>query len=160
MIHLGLDEMTSMVSGCRLFKQNHIHIVREGVRQMRYRPSPWMMISLLFLGLAGCQRTIYTTSPGKGIYAGTLNAPVVGSLEVCRKAHFLFWGLKTIHAPDIEDVAARQLQAGQALADIQIVEKNSFVDGLLAGLTYGIYRPRTVLFTGKIYNLKGAQNVQ
>lgn len=125
---------------------------------MRVQMTLWVLLTFLSVGLLGCQRIVYTTNPAKGIYAGTLNTPVVNSFAVHRKAHFLFWGLARVEVPDIEDVAARRLQPGQALADIQITEKNTFVDGLLAFLTIGIYRPRTVEFTGKIYDMRGAQN--
>ena len=64
-------------------------------------------------------------------------------------------GLAPVGVADLDQILKKKLQPGKAVADIKITEMNSFVDGLLAYITYGIYRPRTVSVTGKVYDLKG-----
>ena len=116
-----------------------------------------MSLVVMALGLSGCQRITYKTNPRQGIYAGKLAKSASHSFNVQRKQHFLFWGLAPVGVADLNQILKKERQPGQAVADIQITEMNSFVDGLLAYVTYGIYRPRTVSITGKVYNLKGGR---
>ena len=92
------------------------------------------------------------TQPEAGIYSGTLDNKEMGTFEVSKKAHYLFWGLAPINRPCLEDIIKKQIQANQVVADIKIFEQNSFLDGFLAATTLGLYRPRTIQFTGHIYD--------
>jgi len=116
------------------------------------------LLSLIFV--TGCQTMVYHTNPGRGIYSGTVRAHIVDTIEVSQKAHYMFWGLLPISRPTIQELAEGKLQSGQILANIEIQEQNTFLDGLLAAITYGLYRPRTVTLTGDIYNKEDIKNVQ
>ena len=110
---------------------------------------PLLMVAGLVL-LSGCQSMTYTTSPQHGVLSGKSATAGTGSLHVKRTAHYMFWGLLPVSTPELDEVAATRLGANQALTGIVIEEHNSFLNGFLAAITYGIYRPRTIEFSGTI----------
>lgn len=110
--------------------------------------------------IAGCQSMTYDISPSMGTISGRPAAPSVGSVEKSVKAHYLFWGLMPVIRPDINQIAAQSAGANRILGDISIKEENTFFDGLLALVTYGIYRPRTIEISGRLYNKEGLNNAK
>lgn len=104
---------------------------------------------------AGCQSMTYRTDPAKGTMLGTPTTPSVGYMHETATAHYLFWGLAPVSTPDINEIAAKNAGPNRVLADIKIKEENDFLNGFLAAITYGIYRPRTVEISGNLYNKEG-----
>ena len=111
------------------------------------------MFSVLgMLLFTGCQSMTYTIDPKLGTASGAPTGPAVKQVEIIRTSHYLWWGLVTANAADINQLAKQQMKPGQVLSDIVIEEKNTFLNGLCAFGTYGIYRPRSIMITGTVYN--------
>ena len=104
---------------------------------------------------AGCQSMTYQVNPAKGTALGKPALPSVASVHETQKAHYLFWGLAPVSTPNLNEIAAGAAGPNKVMADIKIKEDNTFVDGLLAAITYGIYRPRTVEITGQVFEKRG-----
>lgn len=102
--------------------------------------------------LTGCQSMTYTIDPKLGTASGVPSGPAVKQIEIIRTSHYLWWGLVTANAADINQLAKQQMKPSQVLSDIVITEKNTFLNGLCAAGTYGIYRPRRIVVTGNVYN--------
>ncbi|MFA5344284.1 MAG: hypothetical protein WC381_10010 [Kiritimatiellia bacterium] len=102
----------------------------------------------------------YKIDPARGTMLGTPATPAIGFVDHSYTAHYLFWGLLPLSTPDITEIAAQTAGPNCILASISIKEENSFLDGLGALVTYGIYRPRAVEITGKIYNKEGLSYAQ
>ncbi len=118
------------------------------------------IFTCLGLGIAammitGCQSMTYKIDPARGTMLGTPTTPAVGFVDHSSTAHYLFWGLLPLSTPDITEIAAKSAGPNRVLADISIEEQNSFLDGLGAYFTLGIYRPRAITITGKVYNKEG-----
>ena len=97
----------------------------------------------------------YQVDPAKGTMLGTPTTPSVGYIHETATAHYLFWGLAPLGTPDINEIAAKSAGPNRVVADMTIKEENNFLDGIAAYFTLGIYRPREVEITGKIYNKEG-----
>ncbi len=69
----------------------------------------------------------YTTVVGNGGQGGN---------EVKKWNHYVLWGLAPVGVSD-----AKQMAGGAT--DYTVTTKHSFVNGLVAGLTFGIYTPTT-----------------
>ena len=110
---------------------------------------------------AGCQSMTYRIDPDQGTMLGKPSSASVGYVEEETTAHYMFWGLTSVGKPDLNEVAAKAgVGPDRIMADIKVTETNSFVDGFLAAITLGIYRPRSIEITGKLYNREGLTYVQ
>jgi len=105
--------------------------------------------------IAGCQSMHYQIDPAKGSMLGTPSTPSVSLVDHTVTAHYLFWGLMSVSVPDMNDIALMTAGPDRILAGITITEKNTFLNGFLAVITLGIYRPRTVMIMGQVYNKEG-----
>lgn len=85
-----------------------------------------VLMAGIILLLQSCY--VYTTNVGKGPQGNTI---------IKKKNHYLIEGLVPLSTVDI------QKEAGTC--DFEITVKHSFLDMLLAGLTWGIYTPTTVI---------------
>lgn len=72
---------------------------------------------------------VYEVQVGKGAQSGA---------TVTKMNHYLFWGLAPIGVSD------PKVMAGDA-QDYTVTVKHRFVDGLLQGITFGIYTPTTTI---------------
>ncbi len=86
-------------------------------------------VSVMVLGLSSCY--VNTFNIGQGAQKG---------IKVSQKNHYLIAGLAPI------SVANPQEMAGDA-KDYTVEIKHSFIDGLLNGITFGIYTPTTTTVT-------------
>ena len=110
-----------------------------------------VIIVLVALGvLSGCQTMVYKTGRQIGVHSGVSSGATVGVIVEDTKAHYLFWGLLPVSRPNLEEIAKTRCGTGQYVGNIHVDEVNSFVDGLCAYLTYGLYRPRSVKIVGQI----------
>jgi hypothetical protein len=85
-----------------------------------------LSLSLMFT-LQSCY--VYTVQVGKGAQSGA---------SVSKWNHYLLYGLAPV------GVADPKAMAGDA-TDYTVVNKHSFVNGLVMGLTLGIYAPTTTI---------------
>ncbi|MFP4369313.1 MAG: Bor family protein [Candidatus Kapaibacterium sp.] len=69
----------------------------------------------------------YTTVVGKGAQ---------GNVEVTKWNHYVIYGLAPVGVSDSEEMAG-------GAEDYTVVTRHSFVNGLIAGITFGIYTPTT-----------------
>jgi hypothetical protein len=73
----------------------------------------------------------YTSVVGKGAQ---------GSQKVTKWNHYLIEGLAPVSVSDSKEMAA-------GATDYTVTTKHSFVNGLIAGITFGIYTPTTTTVT-------------
>lgn len=73
----------------------------------------------------------YTTVIGKGAQ---------GTTETKKWNHYVIGGLVPVGVSDAKEMAA-------GASDYTVTTKQSFVNGLLASLTFGIYAPTTTIVT-------------
>ena len=119
------------------------------------------IIAVIALGTTGCQTMTYSVEPGGRVYCGTpQGVKPVRTFREARKAHYLLWGLVPLGRPGLQQVADEELRPGEMLVGIVIKENNTFVDGLLAAFTLGIYRPRTVEINGRVCVKEGLGNAK
>ncbi len=111
------------------------------------------------LALGGCQRATYKLRGEPKIALATPEAiewqggPSVPSRTVRTSgyAHYMFWGVLPVARPHLNEELGPLLHTGEAVGDVQVTEYNSFLCGLLAGITYGVYRPRYVEITATVH---------
>jgi len=89
----------------------------------------YLYLAAIAIGLTSCYTTTYTM--GSGAQTG---------ITVKEKNLFLVGGLLNIKTADPQDMAG-------GAADFTVETKQSFVDGLITGLTSGLICPRTVTVT-------------
>ena len=110
------------------------------------------VVAVVALGSAGCQSMTYSVEPGgRVIYKAPQDVKAVGVFQETKKAHYLLWGLLPLGRPSLQRIADEALRPGEILGGIVIEEDNTFLDGCLALVTLGIYRPRTVEVSGRVY---------
>lgn len=85
------------------------------------------IMATIMLSLSSCYS--YTVTVGEGSKTG---------VEYKQPNHYLFGGLATLSTADAKEMA------GDA-KDYEVTVKHTFVDGLLNGLTFGIYSPTTTI---------------
>jgi hypothetical protein len=88
-----------------------------------------VFVVLLAITMTSCYSLSY--SVGKGSQSG---------VEIKGKNHYLIEGLIPVKTSDV-----KQLSDGSTDYNVKIV--HSFVDGLLAAITGGLYTPTTVIVT-------------
>lgn len=71
----------------------------------------------------------YTTVVGKGAQSG---------LETRKMNHYLIYGLAPIATADAKEMA-------KGATDYEVTTKITFIDGLINGITFGIYTPTTTI---------------
>ena len=116
---------------------------------------PCLSLGLAAMLIAGCQSMNYNIDPAQGSMLGTPSTPSVSVVDQKVTAHYLFWGLMAVSVPDMNDIALMTAGPDRVLAGLTIKEKNSFLNGFLAVISLGIYRPRTIEITGQVYNKEG-----
>lgn len=97
--------------------------------------------------LAGCYTlTVNMDDPDvpKGAIAGHFRTEL--------KVHHVVAGLVTLGDPDIRSEVKKQLeqQDGKYARNLRLIHQHSFIDGLLGGLTGGIYTPTSIILEGDI----------
>jgi hypothetical protein len=70
----------------------------------------------------------------------TVGKGAQSSSQVKQKNHYLIYGLATVGTSDPKQMAG-------GADDYTVTVKHSFVDGLIAGITLGIYTPTTTIVT-------------
>ncbi|AXG73270.1 hypothetical protein DVK85_03120 [Flavobacterium arcticum] len=73
----------------------------------------------------------YTTVVGKGAQS---------NVTVTKWNHYVIYGLAPVGVSDSRDMA-------DGATDYTVTTKHSFVNGLIAGITFGIYTPTTTTVT-------------
>jgi predicted peptidase len=129
--------------------------ILEGQRK---RMTP--LLAVMAVLLVGCQSMTYQVSSVQKTALGTPEAPSRRHVERKMKAHYMFWGLLPVSRPDIAELALSETQQNEVLSNISIKEQNTFVDGLLAAITYGLYRPRTVQVSGDVFPKEVVSNAR
>jgi len=71
----------------------------------------------------------YTATVGKGAQTG---------MEVKKPNHYLIYGLAAVGLSDAKEMAG-------GATDYDVTITHTFVDGLLAAITFGIYTPTTTI---------------
>ena len=89
----------------------------------------YFYLAAIAIGLSSCYTTTYTM--GSGAQTG---------VTVTEKNLFLVSGLVTLKTADPQDMAG-------GAADFTVETKQSFIDGLILGLTGGLVAPMTVTVT-------------
>lgn len=76
----------------------------------------------------------------------------IAEFEARTKGSWLFWGLVTLDHPAVSDALEREIRraGGTAAADVRVVTRRTFVDGLLGVITLGIYGQRTTRIEGTV----------
>ncbi|HYR30727.1 MAG TPA: hypothetical protein VEO93_02315 [Gemmatimonadales bacterium] len=108
--------------------------------------------ALLLLAGAGCALTIDSTHLGvPATLAEAAATPPQGTaFQVTKHPVYLFLGLLPVSRPNIEDVLAGQVGAGNAVANLRVKVTSRWTDLLVAGLTLGIVVPRSVTYEGVV----------
>ncbi|WP_294823136.1 Bor family protein [uncultured Flavobacterium sp.] len=73
----------------------------------------------------------YTTVVGKGAQ---------GNESTKEWNHYVLWGLAPVDVSDAKEMAG-------GASDYTVTTKQSFVNGLISGITFGIYSPTTTVVT-------------
>ena len=83
---------------------------------------------------------------------GPGSSPVLGHFDESRHAHFLIYGLINVGTPNVSEVLEEQvkMKQGTAVTNLELTTTHTFVDGLINGITFGIYNPVTVEFAGDV----------
>ena len=89
----------------------------------------YLYLAAIAIGLSSCYSTTYTMGSGAQI-----------GVTVKEKNIFLVSGLISIKTADPQDMAG-------GAADFTVETKQSFIDGLILGLTGGLVAPMTVTVT-------------
>jgi hypothetical protein len=92
---------------------------------MKIKISTVLVAILLCSSLSSCY--VYTTVVGSG---------AKGNQEITKWNHYVIYGLAPVGVSD------PKVLAGDA-QDYTVTTKQSFINGLVAGLTFGIYTPTT-----------------
>jgi len=108
--------------------------------------------ALLALASAGCALTIDSTHLGvpATLAEAAPTAPQGTAFRVTKHPLYLFLGLLPVSKPNIEDVLAGQAGAGSAIANLKVKVTSRWTDLLVAGLTFGIVVPRSVVYEGVV----------
>ncbi len=109
-----------MCYNCENYIKNLLFIMKKILKTLTF------IFALTFL-FSSC--FTYTFSVGKGAQTG---------LEIQGKNHYLINGLAPVGSVDF-----KQLAGDAENYDVTIT--HSFIDGLLAAITFGIYTPTTVI---------------
>ena len=101
--------------------------------------------ALLFVlvTLAGCYSTRFYASEGEYAMNPDNKGKVVGQVDESTGVSFFVYGLAGSGDVDVSKVCT-----GKKVANMKINYKTSFVDMLVAGLTFGIYTPKTAIIRG------------
>ena len=119
----------------------------------------WLGLALVVVGLSGCYKLdidatalephVYMSGPatvrgGAGQNVGSLDAKTTGS--------WALWGLLPLKEPDVDGLIQRELarSSGTAVHGLSIRTQQTFVDGLLSAITFGLYGQRTVFVEGTV----------
>jgi PBP1b-binding outer membrane lipoprotein LpoB len=93
----------------------------------KFKFSAIIIIASLFM--TSCYS--YTTVVGKGAQ---------GTAKTTKWNHYVFWGLTPVELSDSAVMA-------NGAADYTVTTKETFVNGLLSSITFGIYSPTTTTVT-------------
>lgn len=117
------------------------------------------LLGLLLAPLAGCTSLNYAAGPQKPILANrVLVRPYKITSEFKEKGRrvYVFWGLLPCAGDDGDDLIAARMALGDGIVDLTAQEHYSFVDNLLALVTAGFVRTRSVEIHGDIFTYETA----
>jgi hypothetical protein len=104
--------------------------------------------------LTGCYTVTIDARDADRIYSlsGKPGGAVVRSFRVEMKAQHLVYGLITLSTPDVQAAIAREVKSanGKSVANIRITNQMALIDGVIGGVTFGIYTPTTVIIEGDV----------
>ena len=111
-----------------------------------------LLIAALASGLAGCALQFNARRLGVPVtMAGPLAQVAPGdTFRVSSHAVHLFWGLATLHQPNLQQSLAGQLGIGSGVASLSIHARKRWSDLLVTVLTAGVVSTTTVTFEGVI----------
>lgn len=96
---------------------------------MKKTVSKFLAIAVMAILLTSCYSQTYTV--GKGSQTGVV---------VKEKNHFAIYGLAVLNTSSPTEMAGDT-------TDYEVNTQHSFVDGLISGLTFGLYNPTTTKVT-------------
>jgi hypothetical protein len=112
------------------------------------------LIILMLFVLQGCFTLRHgTVAVDEGIELTNSNDEQVnGSFQVSKKVHHFVYGLVSPDDSGIEELVSNQVKMarGRKAVNVRIEYKQKFIDGLVAGLTFGIYTPYSLQVEGDI----------
>jgi hypothetical protein len=104
--------------------------------------------------LTGCYTVTIDARDADRIYSmsGKPGGALARSFRIEMKAQHLVYGLITLSTPDVQAAIAREVKSagGKSVANIRITNQMAFIDGLIGGVTFGIYTPTTVIIEGDV----------
>lgn len=104
--------------------------------------------------LTGCYTVTIDARDADRIYSlsGKPGGALARSFRVEMKAQHLVYGLINLSNPDVEAAIAREVKSagGKAAINIRLTHQIAFIDGLIGGVTFGIYTPTTVIVEGEV----------
>lgn len=103
-----------------------------------------LFVAPLLVSLLGCQSMTYAPQGEGALPMASAGTPATRTIHETGMSHYLFWGILPISTCDVNEKVRGDLAAGDRVVSLQIKESNTFLMGLLACLTYGIYRPRHI----------------
>lgn len=73
-------------------------------------------------------------------YTAVVGEGAKQNLEVKKKNHYMIYGLAPVNTSDAKTLAG-------GATDYNVTVKHTFLDGLISGITFGIYTPTTTIVT-------------
>lgn len=128
------------------------------------RTSGILFLMSIVIITSGCSTIHYDATTlkaiaamNKGAGAGSADYEVVGQFKHKKKVIFLISDLITIKDAELDLAIEKAIvsSGGDGIINISIHEKDSFIDLVIASLTYGLLSTRSVEFRGDIVKFKG-----
>lgn len=120
----------------------------------------FVVTTVLFgmLTVTGCYRTLYR-GPSIG-FPVSPNRPaqgeaVVGHFQKRVWNHYFLYGMAPTSIPAIQELIQDEVPPGHEVRNLTIRHERSFVNGLIAELTSGIYGPMTTTISGDVVKVSG-----
>ncbi|WP_374166766.1 Bor family protein [Arcticibacter sp. MXS-1] len=73
-------------------------------------------------------------------YNATVGSGAKQNVQVKKKNHYVIFGLAPVGTSDAKEMAG-------GATDYNVTVTHTFIDGLLSGITFGIYTPTTTIVT-------------
>lgn len=108
-------------------------------------------LPLVALLIGGCYTLKIDVGGRSGIAAMTdVKGPVEGSFTEVENVSFLFWGLSSHKNSNPDAVLRPYMTRNRRIANLKITTEQTFIDGLLSAVTFGIYNPWTIRYEGDV----------
>jgi hypothetical protein len=121
---------------------------------MKRRRNTLALLAVAALALSGCFTMEIDATPMQPTVrmTGPAGQPTIGQFEGRTTGSWLLWGLLPLSEPNVTDVLEREIRRlnGSGVTSVELTTQQTFLDGLLSGLTLGLYGQRTTFVRGMV----------